>query len=143
MYKQGNYQYNDDGTVSQLVESNTTLAASNVIQPIDIQSHYQQAIQTHNAISINAGAISGGSWISTDGFDKISVNTKADVSTSYTLNIDWSFDNSNQTGSTSLASGTGVTKAAITDVMAPFFRVTIINNDAAAHTFSGWALLKA
>lgn len=146
MYRQGNYQYNDDGTVSQITESSTTLNASNVIQPIDIQSHLQTTIQTHNAVSVaTVTASNGTSWLDTDGFDKIAVTLLNDASTSSSLSIQWSSDGTTIQGYdlSIIPTGTGQQRSAITDTKMRYARIQIYNGDTAAHTMSAWAYLKS
>lgn len=148
--KRGQYQYNDDGTVSQLVS--ITEAAANGsglgvttgdILPVDIQSRYAQTIQTHNAVSVATGW-SNGLWQDADGFDKVAVTLKNDASTSNTANIEWSNDGVAIQGvETIIANSTTNNRSAITEIKMRYFRVNIYNGDAVAHTMSAWAYLKA
>lgn len=121
------------------------IAGSSIMQPVDIQNHLQTTIQTHNAVSVAAGATSSGAWIDSNGYDKVAVNVKSDASTTYNVNVDWSTDGgTTQTGSTTVvASSASFTKTGIVDTQARYLRVTIVSGDVAAHTMSAWAYLKA
>lgn len=116
---------------------------SDVIQPIDIQSHLQSTIQTHNAVSVAASGIGYSNWIDTLGYDKVALTVKNDASTSMNITLDWSSDGLTIQGAdTNLSTGTQQTRALITDTKARYLRVELFNGDTVAHTMSAWAYLK-
>lgn len=130
---------NGDGTVSQRV----SLSGSNVIQPVDIQSRYSQTIQTHNAVSVGANNYSVGSWIDTNGFDKIAVSLLNDGAFICSIDVHWSNDGVTQHSWETGASSSGSSKNAIFDTKARYARVKLVNGEAAAHVMSAWVYLKA
>jgi hypothetical protein len=130
------------------IDENNPLAivivGSEAIIPTDDQNRLQTTIQTHNAVSVATVAWSLGSWIDTDGFDKIAINLKNDANTSSQVNVDWSADGSTQIGTEALlSSGTSNIRSGITDTKARYARFGIYNGDTIAHTMSAWAYLKA
>jgi hypothetical protein len=126
-----------------------TLTGSNIAQPVDIQARLSQTIQTHSGVSVAPSGNSAGNyastWIDCDGFDKIGITLNNDAATSSNIDIYWSNDNSAIHGREQnvIPSGTLAIRAGITDVKARYARVYVFNNDAAPHTFSAWAYLKA
>jgi hypothetical protein len=140
-YEGPHIQDNGDGTVSQRV----SLTGSNVIQPSDIQSHYQQTIQTHNAVSVPLNSNSVGIWLDTDGFSDLALNFMNDANTANHVDIQWSNDgatiHSLETPLTNVARQYGAVNI---PTKARYARVKVYNDDAAlAHTMSAWAYLKA
>jgi hypothetical protein len=87
------------------------------------------------------------SWQDTDGANSISVNVKSDSNTGkFTVTVVWSDDLSNIIGAEQvLASGVAVwdkSRASDTTIKAKYFKVIVINDDTATHTFSVTAGLK-
>lgn len=119
-------------------------SASDIIQPVEVQSKYAITVQTHNAVSVGASSWSYSSWIDTDGFDKVGVKMKNDASTPTALNVQWSDDAVSVMYDEGIVlSGTSNTKGAIADIKGRYARVGILNNDTAAHTVSSSLYLKA
>jgi len=119
---------------------------ASVIIPIDVQSHLQTTIQTHNAVSIALSSNSPSAWFDTDGFDKIALTLLNDAGTTNSGDILWSNDGATQQGIdlVVLPSNTNQYKTAIIDTRARYFKLRLNNGDAAlAHTMSAWAYLKA
>jgi hypothetical protein len=128
------------------LQRDVTIIGSDVIQPIDIQSHYQQTIQTHNAVSIALNSASMSSYIDTDGFDKVSILLKGDSSFSNSVDIYWSVDGTSDVGAdyAIIPVGTRSVGDAIIDTRARYFRLNVKNMDTAlAHTMSAYVYLKA
>lgn len=126
---------------------NVVISGSDILQPVDLQSHLQTMIQTHNAVSVAlSGGWSQGSWFDTNGFDRLAWNFKNDASTNSDFYVDWSTDGTNagQCGSDAVSlAGTANMKSGIVDTKARYARVALRNNDTVAHTMSAWAFLKA
>lgn len=142
--KRGQFQYNDDGSVAQLVAGEVE-TRSNEIAPVEIQARYSQTIQTHtNAVVAPTNGVSDSVWFDTEGFDKIAISLKNDASTNSVVELHWSHDNSNRTGLEAvMAASTLSERVAITDTKARYVKVRITNQDAAAHTMNAWIYLKA
>jgi hypothetical protein len=126
--------------------ANAVITGSDVMQPVDIQSHYQTTIQTHTGVmaapnSWNTAA----AWIDTIGFDRIAVTLSNDAAVQSSVNIMWSHDGTNSQGEDSgvITTGTAIRKAGETATKARYAKVSISNADAAAHTMNAWAFLKA
>jgi hypothetical protein len=145
MYQQGNFQYNDNGTVSQLTEANATVGASTIIVPIDIQSRLASTIQTHNAVSVGISGLSNSSWIDTDGFSDVAISLINDAATATTVDLNWSSDGATQQGfETLLSSSTNRRRSGSTSTKMRYLQVVLNNGDASlAHTMSAYAYLKA
>jgi hypothetical protein len=125
---------------------NTNIASTDIMQPVDIQSHYQILSQTHAGILIAPNTWNtAAAWIDTNGFDRIAVTLMNDASTQTSVNIVWSHDGVTQHGEDSgvIGVGTAIRKAGETATKARYAKVSISNADAAAHTMSAWAFLKA
>jgi hypothetical protein len=133
---------NANGTYSE----NTHITGSDIMQPVEIQGRYAQTIQTHNAVSIGASASSTQStWIDCNGYDQIAVTLSNDGTTASTLNVTWSNDGVTAHGAEAiLPNATGsAQRTGIVPVKARYAKLVLINGDAAAHTMSAWAYLKA
>lgn len=135
------WKYNNSGDVVTPVE----VYGSNIMQPVDIQSHLQTTIQTHNAVSVPATTGLGiGVWIDTNGYDQVAVTFMNDAATASQVNIEWSNDAATRHGIDILiASGTLKERSGLTGTRARFTRVVLLNTDAAAHVMSAWIYLKA
>ena len=145
--KRGQYYYNDNGTISQLVsiEGTDSNITTNDIIPMEIQSRLASTIQTHNAVSVGAsGNSTSASFIDCDGFDKVALTLLNDAATNSQVDIYWSHDGSSNHGQeTIIANGGGVRRNGITDIKARYAKMLVYNNDSAlAHTMSAWAMLK-
>lgn len=122
---------------------NVKQAGSDVQMPVDIQSRYQQTVQTHNAVSVAASGESQGAWIDTNGFHDVSATLLNDAATTSTLSFFWSNDGSTTHGIEHVLSNTEKNKAASATIKARYMKVRIHNGDTAAHVMSAWAYLKA
>ena len=100
----------------------------------------RQTIQTHNAISLNAGATSNGQWINCEDFDVIAITR---IGAGVAVAVQWSNDGSN------IHAGEGIGTAALgsmateASVKAKWCRVVLNNTSGATMTTSAWAYLKA
>jgi hypothetical protein len=125
---------------------NTNITGSEVMQPVDIQSRYQQTIQSHAGVMVAPNVWSSMTgWIDTNGFDSIALTVKNDAATNAKGNIDWSHDAANTHGSDIvIPTSANFTLAGSVPTKARYAKVVIQNQDAAAsHTLSAWAYLKA
>jgi hypothetical protein len=120
-------------------------SASDIIQPVEIQSRYAQTVQTHNAVSVALSGTSNGIWIDCDGFDKVSATLINDASANSSLLIHWSNDGSTLHGvDTIIGASTQQQKSGIIETRARYARIQCFNQDATlAHTMSAWVYLKA
>jgi hypothetical protein len=126
------------------LERDVTIIGADIIQPVDIQSHYQQTIQNINAVSLPATTGSTtGTWIDCDGFDRIAWTVMNDAGTSLTHQLVWSHDGTTQHGTDQSISATNRWQINETSTKARYVRVFVSNPDAAAHTVSAWIYLKA
>lgn len=133
-----------DGTYSD-GSSDVQLTGSNVMVPMDVQSHLQTTIQTHNAVSITNGTGSNAtSWIDCNGYDKLAVTALWSASLSSNIEVQWSADGVSQHGSERIFQ-TGVSQfpTTITEIKMRYARVRLNNADATTQTASAWAYLKA
>jgi hypothetical protein len=126
---------------------NIDITQSDVIVPMDIQSHLQSTIQTHNAVSVALSSASAeANWHDSDGFDKLAVTLLSDSGTGNNhVVVMWSNDATTYQGSdVVIVQGTGFQRSGITDTKSRYFKLQVFNNDATiAHTMSVWAYLKA
>jgi hypothetical protein len=122
------------------------------ILPIDIQSHLQSTILTHNAVSIASNSWSAEtSFHDSDGFTELAVTLKSDSTVATNgISILWSNDGTNVHGSEFLlqgATGAGydfASRSASTPTKSRYFKIVVANYDAgASHTMSAYAYLKA
>lgn len=133
-----NYDEYGDPVEGVGIDSNSVLA-------IDVQSHLQTTIQTHNAVSIATQTASvQTSWIDCDGFDKVAITLLNDAALSARVDVYWSNDGSTQHGyETAIVASSTQQKAGIIDTKARYLKLAPVNLDAASHTMSAWAYLKA
>lgn len=127
--KRGQYQYNDDGTISQLVGGDINLDGSNAAIPVDIQARYAESIQTHNAV-VNPSAAAS-SFIPCEKFSELVCH----MNVAGTILVEWSVDG------TAVVSDETFTSVKIARVKgaAPFVRVKIT----ATGTVTAYAYLLA
>ncbi|HHB2481314.1 TPA: hypothetical protein ACORDH_002765 [Bacillus cereus] len=122
----------------------TNIDASDIMMPVDVQSHHAETIQTHNNVVIAPSVWNNGAWIDASGFDEIAVTMTNNASTKNRVNIHWSHDGINHHGDESLLpEGTSTIRAEITKTKARYFRLCVNNGDTAPHNMSAWAYLKA
>jgi hypothetical protein len=122
---------------------NVKLADSGIILPVDVQTRYPQTIQTHNAVSVSASAFSNGTWALCEGFDKIAITVLNDAAVSSEVIIQYSNDGVNLHGSEYFGATSLKEKKHLSEIGAKWFRIVLNNKDAATHTMSAWAYLKA
>lgn len=137
-----NLKYNANGDVVGAVEINGTT----IMQPIDIQSRLATTIQTHNAVSVAATTgISTSSVIDCAGYDQLAITFQSDAVASNQVEVVWNNVGTsiNQGSEVPLATSTARYRAAIVPIKARYCTIVIYNTDAAAHTISVWAYLKA
>jgi hypothetical protein len=123
---------------------NTNLASTTIMQPVDIQSHYSQTIQTHAAAVVPPSSWNGPTWIDTNGFNEIAVSLLNDSATTSSISIEWSNDGTTKHGTESVApNGAFKERVGSATTKARYAKVSIWNGDTIAHTMSAWAYLKA
>lgn len=135
-----------DGLNAAKGNMRVTTADSAIMQPVEIQGHLSQTIQTHTAVSVPLSGTNQGpaSWIDTNGYFSIGTMVRSDASHSLTLKLVWSNDGVNIHNTQSLVTGTGSDASGHTETRARYVKVQIENGDAAAaHVMSAWAYLKA
>jgi DUF4097 and DUF4098 domain-containing protein YvlB len=128
------------------LERDVTIIGADIIQPVDIQSHYQQTIQTQNAVSVALNGSSTSSWVDTDGFDRLSIAMQIDSGVSNSVDIYWSTDavNIHSADYGVLATSTLAKRTTIIETRLRYVQIVLKNQDSAlAHTMSAWAYLKA
>jgi hypothetical protein len=126
------------------LQHDATIAESEVMLPIDIQSHYQQTIQTHAGVMIAPSVGSGSVFIDTNGFNEIAFTVANDATTATSIDVTWSHDGTSTQGvEYGVIPGTPRYKAINIPTKARYAKLTITNTDTAAHTISAWAYLKA
>jgi hypothetical protein len=124
--------------------ANAVITGSDVMQPVDIQSHYSQTIQTHTASVVPPSSWNGPLWIDTNGFSEIAVTFLNDAATTSSISIEWSNDGTTKQGTESVApNGAFKERVASVPTKARYARVAVWNGDTVAHTISTWAYLKA
>lgn len=124
------------------------ISGTNIMQPIDIQSHLQTTVQTHNAVSVTASTTNASAtWNDASGFTSLSVTILNDATTSNGLLVYWSNDGSTIHGVDQAindgAPSFSNAKAANIPVKARYFKIAVRNLDTIAHTMSAWAFLIA
>jgi hypothetical protein len=113
-------------------------------QPIEIKTRVQNTVQTHNAVSVAAGATSTSAWVDSSGFNEVAITLLNDAATSNKLDIEWSNDGTNVQGLESVLVGSTESKrVANTSIKSRYFRTLVTNSDTVAHTLSAWSYLKA
>ena len=139
-----------DGTMVLTGKNNplpASIESSNIMQPVDIQSHYQQTVQTHTGAMIAPGVWSTPStWVDCAGFDNVALNMSNDATTATRVHMLWSNDGVTGIGTDYdvLPNASGYqTRSAIVGTKARYCKPSILNGDAAPHTMSAWVYLKA
>jgi hypothetical protein len=73
--------------------ANTIITGSDVMQPVDIQSHYQVTVANHAAVLVAPNAANSfATFTDTNGFDRLSFTQKSNVSLNGRVQIVWSND---------------------------------------------------
>jgi hypothetical protein len=125
------------------LQNDAAIVESGIMVPVDVQSRYQKTVQTHNAVSISATSWSNSNaWLDCSGFEKIAVTFKHEATISTTIEMQWSNDGATHHGRETSFTGTAIDGVAVVEVKARYFRISIRNGDAAAHTTSVWAYLR-
>ena len=125
-------------------EVKANISNAEVMQPVDVQSHYQLTVQTHAGVMIAPSVGSGSVWIDTNGFTEIAFTIANDASTATSVDVTWSHDGVGTHGvEYGVIPGTARYKAINLSTKARYVKLTITNTDTAAHTVSGYAYLKA
>lgn len=136
-----------DGIVQVKGQVQAQVTSSDIMQPIDIQSHYQQTIQTQSASMIAPSGYSiPATYLDSNGFDKIAISLVNDATTACGVHVYWSHDGTTLHGADYGLLPNAVRKdgVAIADTKARYFKVVLVNYDTTApHTMSAWAYLKA
>jgi hypothetical protein len=144
--KRGQYKYQDDGTVAQLVSGEAEVTTNEVI-PVDVQARLSQTIQTHSGASIvnGTGSFGTATWIDCDGFSEIAITFLNSGATASVIDVDWSNDNATLHGRDSalLPSATQQWRTGETKVKARYCRLNVFNGHTAPITANVWVLLKA
>lgn len=130
-----------DGTIQ------VNIVGTDIMQPIDIQSHYQQTIQTHTGAMVAPNGTSlSAVWVDTSGFDRIGVTLLNDANASSRLHIHWSNDGITTHGFDVdiCPASTYRQRAGETTAKARYMKIEVQNADTTTpHTMSAWAYLKA
>jgi hypothetical protein len=118
--------------------------ASQIIVPTDVQSRYAQTIQAHSGVMVSPSGAPSSAWIDTNGFSELSVTMSSDATHTSDLTLNWSNDGVNIHGWDSVISNASRQYGAgSVSTRARYVRLVIGNKDAAPHTMSAWAYLKA
>lgn len=120
------------------------ISGTNIMQPIDIQSHLQTTIQTHNAVSVPAsGASVQASWMDCNGFDQLNgtILNDGNAGQNITVQVLWSNDGVTNHGTeTPITASTAQRNAFRTSIKARYAKFSLVSGDVTnAHTLSAWA----
>lgn len=120
-----------------------SITEATIMQPIDIQSRFSQTIQTHNAVSVAAGATNTSvTWVDCAGFDSVSVTLLNEAVVISNGSISWSHDGNNTHGiETIMTNNTDRYRVTRTTVKARYAKLNIQNSDTSARTMSTWLYL--
>ena len=132
-----------DGLIGVKGQLQVGMTSSEIMQPVDIQSHYQQTIQTHSGAMIPPATWSQGNWIDTNGFDKIAYTMVNDANVSSKFNLQWSNDGTSNHHDQSIDTTANLRKGGEVPTLARYVRVVVRNDDTAPHTFNTFIYLKA
>jgi hypothetical protein len=140
--KRGQYQYNDDGTVSQLVHNTNETAETSTVA-IDHQATLTNTAVTHTSATIAPGAGNGqATWqLTPEGMSEFVTNMTMDVgNTQVYTNVFWSEDGTNISGKTSNTVQSGSSSQKTSSQWYPvggaFYKSEVYNGDAAPKTCS-------
>ena len=145
--KRGQYQYNDDGSVSSLVAGDIAIEESKAIVPVDIQARLSQTIQTHSGVTVApTTGTNDSAWIDCDGFVDVAISQINDALTASHVHVFWSHDNGTTTHGlgVNVLTGTAQQKDPVQiPIKARYLRLQLSNTDATPHVMSTWVYLKA
>lgn len=124
---------------------NTKAVDSEIQQPVEMQSRYQDTVTALNAVSIGATSSSLSTYFPCEGYDTLAVTLQNSAATSSTVKVRWSHDGLADNGEeTVLAAGSDQLRAgAPVKVKAKLARLEVTNGDGSARTISAWAFLQA
>lgn len=129
------------------IEINTT--ASDIQQPVEIQSRYVDTFVTHNAVVVTTGAVAYSAYIecvnaTAGAWTKLAVALINSAATATTVTVRWSNDGlTDNGGETILASGSDQHRAAEATIKGKYARIGILNGDASSRTITAYGLLQA
>jgi hypothetical protein len=136
MYRQGNYQYNDDGTVSQLTSSDSTINQVNAIVPFDKQAQLKTQIE-NNTTALGISATYTGATFDTmaDGTNFSIITVSAASDQTGTLLLQQSADGTNwfTTDSVAITANPSLSAKIVADVVLRYVRL-VVTNGATAQT---------
>lgn len=133
-----------DGAVAVKGEVSVGVTSSDIMQPVDLQSRYQQTIQTHTATMVAPDGVGQSVYVDTNGFDRLAVTVTTDSTMGTKIQLVWSNDGVSQHGVDSLSSTPDKWYTHETATKARYVKIYVVNNDASApHTMSSWTYLKA
>lgn len=121
------------------------LKASEIIQPVDIQTRYSKTVQTHSGVVLGPNGNMNSDWVDAEGYDRIALTLANSAGTDSRAHIQWSHDGSSYQGYDVdvIPQNTYQYRAGETSVKAKYFRVEVQNKDATTpRTMSTWAYLK-
>ena len=126
--------------------NDVSVSESKIMQPVDVQSHYHEQMQTHSgAVIVPGGGNTQSDFIDCRGFDKMAIILNTDASHALRIKVLWSFDRVNAiTANDQIAQITAKDARANVEISAPYAKVELRNDDGSApHTMSAWAYLNA
>lgn len=141
------YQDIGNGNLGKFVH----IAGSDVMQPVDVQSHYQTSqqiianVMASPMVGQSPGTVTS-AWVDTNGFDRVAVTFSNDAAADSYGDIQWSHDGLNyhsaDFGLIPLNSNTK--KGIVFETKARYMKVVVANKDTAApHAMNVWVYLKA
>jgi hypothetical protein len=111
---------------------------------------YQQAKRPHKTIhavdnvSVPASGTHRSEWIDLDGYEAIAVTFLNDAATANTGMFEWSHDGENAfIAVASMANATSKERVGTAPAYARYFRLALVNGDAAAHNMSAYVYARA
>lgn len=142
--KRGQYKYNDDGTISQLVSGESEVTTNDTL-PVDIQARLSKSEQTHSGVTIAPSTWStAGSWIDCSTFYDLGINLTNSLAQDTAIDIVWSHNGTTISGrEADIKPGLLLEKAFLTQTKAPYVRIDVFNKHTAPVTINTWAYLKA
>jgi len=119
--------------------------SSDIQLPIQIQSRLTSVVQSHNNVLIPPTTWSESTgWFDCSKFDKLALSIANDANVSSQAQVIWSFDQNGRHGlDTIIPTGTSQQKSGITDIKAPYCKISVKNDDSASHTVNVNIFLKS
>lgn len=133
--KRGQYQYNDDGTVSALVHTTNSPDANSVV-PMDKQAQLKQQIE-NNTTALGASATYTGASFDTmaDGVNFTWLTGVVYSNVAGTLFIDQSVDGTRWLTPQSISIGAGVSNPIDVTILSRYIRLRYVNQATAQTSF--------